>query len=129
MKNLLFLLAFGCLITHELDAMLNHEWRVLPLLRSLPDELGTTVFVAVHVPIVAVVVALVSSIRERTRVLSRCGVSAFLFLHGLAHFLSSGDPSYEFDSLLSDALIYGGALIGLAHLVASKKELAQLLVR
>ena len=129
MKHSLFLLGFGSLITHELDAILNHEWRVLPLLRSLPDELGTTVFVAVHIPIVAVVVALVSSIRERTRVLSRCGVSAFLCLHGLAHFLSSGDASYEFDSLLSDALIYGGALIGLAHLVASNKDLAQFLVR
>ena len=70
MKHSLFLLGFGCLITHELDAVLNHEWRVLPLLRSLPDELGTIVFVAVHIPIVAVVVALISSIRERTRVLS-----------------------------------------------------------
>ena len=129
MKNTLFFLGIGCLITHELDAMLNHEWRLLPLLRSLPDELGATVFVVAHVPLVAVVVALVSSNNLRTRALSRCGVSVFLFLHGVGHFLSSGDPSYEFDSLLSNALIYGGALLGFFHLLTSREDMAQLFVR
>ena len=129
MKNTFFFLGVGCLFTHELDAMLNHEWRLLPLLRSLPDELGATVFVVAHVPIFAIVVALVSSKNLRTRALSRCGVSVFLFLHGVGHFLSSGDPSYEFESLLSGALIYGGALFGLFHLLTSRGDLAQLFVR
>ena len=35
----------GTLFTHELDAMLNHEWRVLPLTSWLSDEIGMIVFV------------------------------------------------------------------------------------
>ncbi len=30
-RNVAFYCGFGALFTHELDAMTNHEWRVLPL--------------------------------------------------------------------------------------------------
>lgn len=39
------------LATHELDAMSNREWRVLPLFSLLPDNLGRVAFVAAHVPL------------------------------------------------------------------------------
>ena len=44
MKNIIFYLAMGIMFTHELDAMPNHEWRVLPLTSWLPDEYGIIVF-------------------------------------------------------------------------------------
>ena len=45
MKGTLFHLGLGTLFTHELDAVANHEWRVLPLLCRLPDDAGMVVFV------------------------------------------------------------------------------------
>lgn len=53
MKKFVFYLGLSMLLTHELDAMSNHEWRVLPFLRVLPDDIGMLIFVAIHIPILA----------------------------------------------------------------------------
>ncbi len=122
MKNFLFYIGLGTLLTHELDAISNHEWRVLPLVRELPDEIGMLVFVVIHVPIFAGLIALIASSRPRTRALSRLGVSAFLVLHGLLHFLFLGHPVYEFSTLLSKILIFGGAGLGAMHLALECRD-------
>ncbi|MEM6436662.1 MAG: DUF6713 family protein [Cyanobacteria bacterium P01_D01_bin.115] len=38
MNNLLFYLGFATLITHELDAMTQSEWRLLFILRNLSKK-------------------------------------------------------------------------------------------
>lgn len=117
MRELAFYLGLGALFTHELDAMPNHEWRGLPLLGALPDHVGMTMFVALHVPLFAGVVALVASSDARIRAVSRAGVAIFIVLHGLLHVLSMGEPTYEFSSPMSNALIFGGAALGALYLV------------
>ena len=116
MKDAVFYLGLGTLFTHELDAMPNHEWRGMPFLGSLPDETAMFVFVVAHVPLFAVVVALVASRNLRARRIAQLGVGGFLVLHGLLHWLSSSRPSYEFESALSSALIFGGAALGAVYL-------------
>jgi hypothetical protein len=46
-----FYLGLGCLFAHELDAMTQSEWRLLYVLRSLPDATAMPWFVALHVPL------------------------------------------------------------------------------
>ena len=116
MREIVFYLGIGTLFTHELDAVANHEWRVLPLIQSLPDNTGMMVFVALHVPLFAGLVALVASSNHRTRRLSRMAFGAFLVIHGLLHALFKGNPAYEFSSILSVALIFGGAALGAIYL-------------
>lgn len=89
---------------------------MLPLVRSLPDDVGMAVFVALHVPLFAVLVALVASARPRVRRLSRIGIATFLIVHALMHRLFTDHPSYEFSSRLSEWLIFGGAALGAAYL-------------
>ncbi len=110
------------LLTHELDAMSNHEWRVLPLVRALPDDIRMLVFVAIHRPIFGGLVALVASLNPRIRALSRLEVSAFLVIHGLLHFLFIGYPDYPFSSLISEILIFGGAGLGAMYLALEGRE-------
>lgn len=117
MKDIVFYLGLGTLLTHELDAMPNHEWRVLPLVGALPDDVAPIVFVALHVPIFAALLALVGSSDPRTRSLSRLGVGVFLVVHGLLHVAFMGHAAYEFSSLLSQTLIFGGAAFGALYLV------------
>ena len=117
MKYVAFYLGLGALFTHELDAMTNHEWRVLPLVRLLPEDVGMNVFLWLHVPLFAGIVALVASRDARVRELTRAGIAAFLFVHGALHVLFRDDPAYEFATLASDALIFGGAALGLIYLV------------
>ncbi len=117
MKDIAFYLGIAMLFTHELDAVPNHEWRGLALLRDLPDETGMAVFVAAHVPLFAVLIALVASTSRRVRTLSRLVISAFLVVHGLLHTLSRGEPTYEFTSTLSNLLIFGGSAFGALYLM------------
>jgi len=116
MRDILFYLGLASLFTHELDAMPNHEWRGMPGLGSLPDDVAMTWFVVLHVPLFAGLIALVASGTPRTRTLSRLVVGAFLIVHGVLHASKMGDPTYEFSSLLSQALIFGGAVLGAAFL-------------
>lgn len=117
MRDLLFYLGVGTLFTHELDAMPNHEWRVLPGLSQLPDEVGMLAFVVAHVPLFAVVIGLVGSLSPRTRRNARLAVATFLVVHAALHALFSGHPAYDFEGWLSNSLIYGAALFGLSFLV------------
>ena len=112
MRHIALYLGVGALFSHELDAMTNHEWRVLPLIRLLPDELGRDVFVLAHIPLFAVVVALFASTDAQLRRRANIGVAGFLVLHGVLHSFYVDHPAYEFSSSLSNFLIFGGAICG-----------------
>jgi hypothetical protein len=116
MKDLFLYLGLGMLLTHELDAVASHEWRILPLVRGLPDDVGMGVFVALHVPVFALLIAGVASTRPRIRSLTRLGVALFLAIHGALHLLFMDHPAYEFSSTLSNTLIFGGAACGILYL-------------
>lgn len=119
MKSTPFYLGLALLFTHEMDSMPNHEWRVLPLLRSLSDSAGETVFIAAHVPIFALTIACVASLNTRTRKLARDIACGFFIAHAVLHALYSAHPAYEFSSLLSSALIYGAAACGIVYFASS----------
>ncbi len=123
MKNIAFYLGIGTLFTHELDAMPNHEWRVLPLTSWLPDEIGMIIFVLIHIPLFAVLIALVSNTNDKIRIRSRLGISIFLILHSVLHTLFMNHADYEFSSMLSNGLIFGGALFGLMYLLLEYREI------
>ena len=112
MKNIVFYLGLGLLFTHELDAMSNHEWRVLPGLASLSDSAGQMTFVVAHIPLFAILVALVASLNLKVRQKARAIVAGFLVVHAILHFLFSGHAAYEFTSTLSSVLIYGAGVCG-----------------
>ncbi len=122
MKNIIFYLGMGTLFTHELDAMFNHEWRILPLTSWLAEETAMLVFLFFHIPLFAGLIALVASKNDQVRFRSRIGISAFLLIHAALHALFGGNPAYEFSSISSTILIYGGALLGAIHLVLEYKE-------
>jgi len=117
-----FYLGLATLFTHELDAIANHEWRIMPILRSLPEEVAYTTFVVLHIPIFAVLIALVFSSHGRVRRISRIGVGVFLLAHAGLHLQFARTAGYEFDSLLSSILIFGGALVGGLYLAACVKQ-------
>ncbi len=117
LQSFAFYTGLAMLFTHELDAMPNHEWRVLPLTSFLSDSIGMDVFILAHIPIFAVVIGCIASLNLRTRSIAQNAASAFLIVHAALHFAFSGHPDYEFDSLLSSVLIYGAALLGVVFFV------------
>lgn len=117
MKNLTFYLGFGTLFAHELDSIVNHEWRVIPIIRLLSDQMGMIVFIAAHIPIFAVLVALVSNQKSKIRRIIRIGIGLFLVFHGLLHIVFRNHSAYEFSNLFSNFLIFGGSTLGIIYLV------------
>ncbi len=122
MKGIAFYLGLGLLFTHEMDAMPNHEWRLLPILNTLSESSGEVVFLIAHVPIFALTIAFVASINLKTRLLAQGIASGFLVLHAVLHFALSGNANYEFSSVLSTFLIYGAALCGISYFLVATFE-------
>ena len=117
MKSIIFYIGLSTLFTHELDALINHEWRLLPLIGWLPDEYGEITFIFIHIPLFAILIALVASTNDKIRIRSRFGISIFLIIHGLLHILFMRNASYEFSSTQSNILIFGGAILGAVFLL------------
>ncbi|MEO1373800.1 MAG: DUF6713 family protein [Cyanobacteria bacterium J06635_10] len=117
MKNLIFYLGFATIITHELDAMTQSEWKLLFILRSLPEEIASPTFVILHVPLIAALLWLTNNESQAVKNWSRIGLAAFLVVHSGLHKLLEHHPDYTFNSWLSLGLIYGGGLLGFVYLI------------
>ena len=117
MKNLIFYLGFATIITHELDAMTQSEWKLLFILRSLPEETAPLAFVILHVPLIAALLWLTNNQSQLIKNWSRIALAAFLMIHSGLHKLLENSPNYTFNSSLSLGLIYGGGLLGLFYLI------------
>jgi len=122
MKNTAFYLGISLLFTHELDAMSNHEWRIIPGLSALPEAAGAATFLIAHVPLFALVIAFIASLNPKIRDRARNIACGFLLVHAVAHYLFSSHSAYEFSSVLSAVLIYGAAFCGAAYFVALRFE-------
>jgi hypothetical protein len=115
--NGLFALLVAMFIGHELDAMAQHEWRLLYVLRDLPDSLGQDVFILLHVPIILVLVWLGWHSAERTRSVTRVGCAVFMVVHAGLHWRLREDPIYTFHSATSMFLIFGSLIPAVLLLV------------
>ena len=118
-REWLFLLGYGLLATHELDAMLRAEWRVLPGLSLLDEALARPLFVWLHVPLFALLTGWIGSANAGTRRRARHGISLFLVVHAGLHLLFSSHRHYDFHGSTSTLLIFGGALCGLGWLATT----------
>jgi len=116
-RSLLFWTGFAFLLAHELDAVAQSEWRLLPLINLLTDESAYIVFVAAHVPLVLVLIWLFTHRSNTIRWRSQLAFDVFLCAHALVHWLMSGDTEYIFHSALSISMIFGGGVTGLVHLL------------
>ena len=119
LREWLFLLGYGLLATHELDAVLRAEWRVLPGLSLLDDAAARPWFVWLHVPLFALLTGWVGSANTALRRHARHGISLFLVVHAGLHLLFSGHRHYDFHGATSGLLIFGGALCGLVWLATT----------
>jgi hypothetical protein len=107
------------LLAHELDAVERHEWRLLPVLRSLPDGIAGRLFVLLHVPLFLALFRLATHPSAGVRRRFRLALDAFAVVHAVLHRRFRDRPEYEFGGTTSRALIDGAALTGFAHLLLS----------
>lgn len=114
--ELLFCVALALLITHELDAVAQAEWRLLPGLSLAGDKLGYDLFVLLHVPLIALIVWLVMHPLPVARQRAQLALDAFMVVHGCLHWLLSDHSLNTFHSPLSHLLIFGASAAAVCHL-------------
>ncbi len=116
-KNLLFLLAFSFIATHEIDAALNAEWQLLYVLRALPEATASVGFVWAHVPLFAALLWAFFQAPEPWRERARLALAAFSVIHVGLHWRLSDHALYHFSGWDSNGLIWGAGLCGLLYLL------------
>ena len=112
-----FLVSLSFMATHEIDAGMRGEWRLLPVLSAMEDATAATWFVLLHVPLFALIGWLAFLAGCRTMRRSQMVLSGLFVGHGIAHFLLGGHPDYPFEGWLSSFLVYGALVSGLAALL------------
>jgi len=112
MIDFVFYLGLAALMTHEMDAIAQSEWRMLFFFRKLPEKKAATFFIAAHLPLFAGLMWLTGHESFYVQSVSRGLLSLFLIGHAVLHRRLSRHTLYTFYSCLSKSLIYGGGLLG-----------------
>ncbi len=108
--DMLFLLVVALMFVHELDAILQREYRFF--FAFLDDVTAYRVFTAAHIPLFIWVMANLNA------PLFQIGFSAFAILHAGLHWFLRKHPLIEFRNTFSRVIIYGAAASGIASLLA-----------
>ncbi|MGI9418320.1 MAG: DUF6713 family protein [Geminicoccaceae bacterium] len=113
MIEVFYWLMVAALVTHELDAVKRHEWRILPLLRDLPDDVGEQVFIWLHFPLF-VLIFWISHLGAES--ILALGLSVIAIIHIGVTWLLRKHPAFEYDNPSSWLLICLAGLFGGLHL-------------
>ncbi len=110
----LFFINIAWIMTHELDAIQRHEWRIfqtfVPFYNRLSDENAYRLFTLLHLPLVVWVVW--GAQFQPFQI----AFDLFLLIHIGLHALFRKHPYYEFNNPFSWLLIAGVAPFALLHL-------------
>jgi len=112
----LFALAFALLVSHELDAMIRREWELFPGLNALDSDTAADVFNLLNVPLIAPLIWVLTAGSGIARRRTMIGVEVFLIVHAVAHTLTRGADSYEFQPPVETITVYGAAGASAIHL-------------
>ena len=121
--NLSLVVTLALFAVHEMDAMTHAEWRLLPVLSGLPDEIARDTFVLLHIPLFVGVfwaLFLASWKQMAARI-----VSGLLIAHAIVHFLLSGHRFYTFVAPIETVTVYGAALSSAIYLALSFLETSE----
>ncbi|MFK7924508.1 MAG: DUF6713 family protein [Bacteroidia bacterium] len=112
MNDLIFYFGITLLLLHEMDAVRQKEWHIIPAWRNLKDETGYIIFLLIHIPLY-VPLFLIPCSGENVFV----GMDIFLIFHGVFHFLIRNNPNLHFKHWYSWFCIGGAAVVGALHLI------------
>jgi hypothetical protein len=118
MHHLFFFAGLAFILTHEMDAIRCHEWRIFPLTAMLNEQVGYAVFTLVHVSLYVLTFwGLWNSGAQGMNANVVRAWDIFFIIHVGLHLLFLRHPLNEFKSWLSWLLIVGAGICGIADMV------------
>lgn len=117
MESVWFWLVLAFLMTHELDAVYRHEWRLLVVLRRMRDDVGRTWFIWLHVPLFWLLMWLPTHPVVSVQFWAMVVIDLFTIVHVYLHWRLRHHTLYEFEGWVSNGLIWGGGVAAVVHLI------------
>ena len=114
--ELLFFMGVSSLLLHEMDAIHKKEWRLLFVLRRLPDDGALRWFIVLHGPLLVALMVLVAASDSATVRWVEGGVDAFLIVHAGLHERLGSHGEVAFANVFSRSLIWSSAGFGALHI-------------
>ncbi len=114
--DMVFYLGIALLLTHELDAIKRHEWRIFPVIRNFKDEIAYYWFTILHIPLFVLLLWLMTHPSGNTRLWFQIIMDIFFIVHMVLHKLLSSNKKYEFVGNFSKAIIFSMGIVGIVHL-------------
>ena len=102
---------------HEMDAIDKKEWRLLFVLRRLPDHGALRWFILLHMPLFVALLVLVAADTSPTTRWIEGGVDAFLIIHLALHTRFWRRGRDAFANGFSRSLIWAAGLLAATHLI------------
>lgn len=115
-SHFFFWVGLAFILTHEMDAVQRHEWRIFPLTFWLDDKWGYWAFTGVHVPLYVALFWYLVGDGSLNISLVR-GLNIFFMIHVGLHLLFLRHPKNEFTGLFSWLIIVGAGVAGLLDLL------------
>lgn len=115
-SDLLFFTAFSFLLAHEMDAVKQKEWQMLPVLSKLKEQSARQVFILLHIPLYGLLLyGLISAGSIRSTV--TIALDGFFIIHLGLHILFHKHRMNNFSTLFSQLYIAVPAVLGGLHLL------------
>jgi hypothetical protein len=116
--QLIFPFGLALILTHEMDAVRLHEWRMFRFLSALPEERAYAAFTMLHIPLYALMFwGLYGTGNPAVGAGVAAGLDVFFIIHVLLHVLFIRHPQNRFRSTQSWGIIVGASLCGLLDLL------------
>ena len=112
--NILFALAFALLLTHEMDAIRNQEWKMFIGLKELPEETAYRIFLLLHLPLYLIILVLLTTDLVGIGMII---VDVFLIFHTILHYFFRHHPENQLTNRLSKGIINAAGVAALLHFV------------
>ena len=108
-----FLIVIALFFAHELDAILQKEWRFFGALLRLDDAPMYKLFIALHVPLLVFLVV------NSDQMWLHVGLDIFAMIHVALHWFLRKHPLVGFNNWFSWLWIVGTSIAGGVHLWVS----------
>lgn len=118
-SDAVFWMGFALLTAHELDAVRAREWRLLFVLRHMPEARAQRIFIVAHAPLLWMLIILFTSPAPLLAAWSRALFDMFLVIHVVIHHRLERHPDNDFRNPVSRTLIYSSGVAGFGHLAIS----------
>ena len=115
--DLIFYTGFALFLTHQLDAIRCHEWRLLPGLSHLDDDTASRLLILSHIPVLVLLFWLISHPEETVQFWFQSSMDVLFVGHLGKHLFWKSHEKNEFTGIVSKTIIRMIALAGLAHFI------------